>query len=1098
MVLQLGNADTYLYVQMGCMARLNRQWFNANTAHRHGSGGRRCRSGRVGASVAALSVVFAISCRADLTPPISPLDQDFECRIWTQHHGLPDNEIRDILPSSEGYLWISTRAGLARFDGREFVIFTAGSVPEMRSNECGVLAEDAAGSVWVGTSDGLLRFDRTIHRFEPGMISMPGDTEGIRSGRNHITALCAAPSGGLWVGTHRGLLLWHKGIFHTVPLINREGELARSSLYRLFIHALFDHPDVGAWAGIGWGPILYDPTVPAFRIAKAVSNPKFPGLAASAFCRTPEGTFFALISAVGPSQAARLHRWTGEEWVPVSQRWVSNGSRRFWLRADSEGRLWIPDAQGAILSFEDGEFRRLELPLAMHEDYVTCLVEDREGSLWLGTESRGIARLRPSRVERITTTSGLPDPNVRAVCAARNGDLWLGTDGGLVRVRAGKAHVFGESHGLNISELRAVAMDRAGRVWAGGRPGAFVLDSSGSQFRQLPFDGEWYNAKVRAILPGADGLVWVATATGLYPFTADRGEPLPQVEGLAGKDVRSLLEAASGALWVGTEDKGLFGVRGGEMVAHHLDGASVYALWEDARGVLWAGTRVGLARILGPRIGWITTRHGLPEDLINALIEDDHGWFWIGGESGIHRVRREALEAILDGHQSRVFPIQYGTEEGLGGVETHGQISQPSAVKAPDGRIWFPTANGVVAIDPDRVPDIVCPPPVLIEAVRADGRLVYSNQPLEQEGRLGGHSPGSGATTLVQSEPGRSIRADVPLRFAPGTAHAIEFRFTACTFVEADSVQFFHRIDGVDDDWVEAGRRRSAAYFNLAPGQYRFHLKARNKYGIESALPAAMRFFIVPHFHQTAGFYVLGGTVALAVAGGAWRWRLAGLRRLQRLEQQLALARERERLARDLHDVLGSRLHQISLLSESPESSGVPDADALLAQLSRSSRQALGSLKDVIWATYPQNDTVRSLVGRLQLHAEDFLVAAQLNYRIQLPEELPEVALSADHRVSLFNAFQEALTNVVRHAQARQVWIRVSCSQSDLVLSVTDDGQGFDPLTLDTDGPRNGEANGHHGLSNMRRRIETCRGGRFELDSRPGGGTTIRMRVGLP
>jgi ligand-binding sensor domain-containing protein/signal transduction histidine kinase len=1056
------------------------------------------RSLRMHAGMAVMWIGCAIAPRADSVEPIPALDPDFEWRLWTQHHGLPDNEVRDLLPSSRGYLWISTRGGLARFDGREFAVFASDNVPEILEEGCGALAEDADGSLWLGTADGLLRINHTIQRFEPSRLEIPDDEEVFRQQRDMVTALYAAPTGGVWVGTHRGLLLWRDGAFHSFRLMKDTGQWISNVSHRVMIHALFAHPEIGTWAGLDWSPVLYDSANSALRTTTAAGKPGLAGKAA-AFGQTRDGTFYTLLAAPGSTQAARLHRWNGGEWIPVSQRWLSNGSRRLWLCPDSLGRLWIPDGEGAILWFEDGKFNRLEMPSALRNDYVTCMIEDREGSFWLGTESKGISRMRPRRIHRLTSSDGLPDPNVRAVCAGRDGSLWLGTDQGLARLRAGKIELLGRSHGPITSNLRALAIDRVGRVWGGGRSGGFILsDASDHALKRLPFAGEWFNAKIRAILPGTNGVVWVGTATGLFPFAEDQGEPLSQVVGLSGKDVRVLRESASGVLWVGTEAQGLFGIREGEVVAHHLAGTSVYALWEDPQGTLWAGTRSGLARLEGPRVGWITARQGLPEDLIHSLIEDDRGWFWIGTESGIHRVPREEIEAMLDGRQPRVFPVRYGTEEGLGEVETHGQTSQPSVARALDGCIWFPTANGIVGIDPDRVPDVLCPPSVLIEAVHANGQLAYSNLPMAHDRWRGVPSPDSAHPPAMPSDRTRNVGADEPLRLAPGSADALEFRYTACTFVEADSVRFFHRIEGVDADWVDAGLRRSAAYFNVAPGRYRFHVKARNKYGVESATEATIDFNVAPYFSQTSGFYVLCIAASLLIIGGAWQWRLAGVRRVQRLEQKLALSNERERLARDLHDVLGARLHQITLLSETATSGGLPAEHVRLARLSRSSRQALGSLKDLIWATNPQNDSVSGLVDRIQQYAEDFLSTAEIPCRFQLPDDLPEVALPPDHRVSLLNAFREALTNVVRHAQARTVCIQVDCTHSDLIVSIADDGKGFDSSVVNSGSSTNGAAGDSHGLRNMRHRIESCAGGRFKIDSQPGRGTNIQMRVALP
>lgn len=298
-------------------------------------------------------------------PPVAgafagELAAGFDFRGWTRNEGLPDNEVRDVLAAADGLLWVATREGLARFDGQRFLVYSSANVAEMRSGDCRSLARDATGAVWLGTADGLLRFDRGVTRFDPGQIVLPGDPSVVPPQRAEIIALCANPGGGVWVGTLRGGFLWQDGSFQPMSLFSSQGRRFEAS-YRIGIGPFSADADGGIWAGCAYGPMLYDPGIPAFVATDVARAPALPLVGPRAFCRRPDGGFFALIGSPSP-QWVWLHRWTGEQWVRVSERRLENGSRRLWLMADDRGRLWIPDGKGSLLVWDDQDFRRVSFP----------------------------------------------------------------------------------------------------------------------------------------------------------------------------------------------------------------------------------------------------------------------------------------------------------------------------------------------------------------------------------------------------------------------------------------------------------------------------------------------------------------------------------------------------------------------------------------------------------------------------------------------------------------------------------------------------------------------------------------------------------------
>jgi signal transduction histidine kinase len=499
-------------------------------------------------------------------------------------------------------------------------------------------------------------------------------------------------------------------------------------------------------------------------------------------------------------------------------------------------------------------------------------------------------------------------------------------------------------------------------------------------------------------------------------------------------------------------------------------------LHEDAEGALWIGTDKGLSRLCDGRITTATTALGLPDNLVNFILEDDMGNLWVSHDRGIYRVRRDELNAVLDGRAERIDCISYDIQEGLPSIETNGQNSAPAGLKARDGRLWFPTTGGVVVFNPSELPDSDQPPAAAVEEVQANGRRV-----LEPGFVVAGGALASGGA-----------RFELP----PGSAHTLEFRFAAADYSAPEQLRFEHRLIGVDEDWIEAGTTRKAYYTNLKPGHYCFEVKARNKYGVWSTSPASFSFIYLPHFHQTLWFRGSCGVTVLGILWLGYRHRLHRLDQKRRLENTEALLRERERIARDLHDGLGANLTQLVLLSDLGRETA-PDAQSLQSRflnVSRSTHEALHAVKELIWTSHPVNDSLESLANRVCLLTERLLSPTEIQLRLEISQPFPDRKVSAQTRHSVLLAAKEALNNILKHSAATRVTIHLLSDRDLFTLRISDNGRGLPAAVLPRATPWQAGTEGGHGLRNMRLRIEE-RGGRCDLESQPGTGLTVVIRM---
>jgi signal transduction histidine kinase len=512
---------------------------------------------------------------------------------------------------------------------------------------------------------------------------------------------------------------------------------------------------------------------------------------------------------------------------------------------------------------------------------------------------------------------------------------------------------------------------------------------------------------------------------GLGQLKAGRLRQFRKSDGLSSDFVQCLLPGGDGALWIGTSDGGLNRLKDGQFAA-------------------------------------IGMRQGLPNNVICHLVEDRRGFFWIGSHGGILRVAKAELDRCAEGEISAVSGLVYGRGDGMPTLECAGGL-QPAGTQTADGRLWFSTSKGLVAVDPENVTTNQLAPPVVIEELRVDDQILDSGCP-----------------------------TGTPRRIPPGRQR-FEIRYTGLSFSAPERVLFKYRLQGLEKQWTEAGTRRVAAYSYLPPGDYVFRVIACNNDGVWNLTGASRAFTVLPHVWQTLWFRSLAGGGVAAVVGLAMLWtaRRKLRRHIERVERQQAIERERARIAQDIHDDLGASLTRISLLSQTAraELDNPRQAAANLDRIYSTARELTRAMDEIVWAVNPRHDTLDSLASYLGRFAQDFLGTAGLRCRLDVPVRLPAWPLTAEIRHNLFLAFKEALHNVLKHAAAKQVSISLVLSPNAFVVTVEDDGQGF-ALAEAVAAP---EPRGN-GIRNMSRRL-TDIGGRCEIESEPGKGTRLSFHV---
>lgn len=964
-------------------------------------------------------------------------------QAWSTENGLPQNSIHQVLQTKNGYIWLATEDGLARFDGINFRVFNEQTDSAFASNDIHCLAQDSTGGLWIGTADGLVKYSGSAFRRFSTADGLPSNT---------ITSLAVADDGSLFVLTERGLARFDGRSFSVLPSVP-------SAITRLRNGSiLFASPE---------GIFRYERgNIRALASAQGFAH-KFPKETIDEIGELADHTIWLrtrssiLLLGSGQPRILRTGRSGG---FP--------GNRFEAFLQDSRGILWIGTNKGLVSLNSSNE--QPELQTTIGSDAVLCLFEDKEGNLWIGTDTDGIHILRQ---QKFRTLPEFSEHAITAITQGADGAAWAGTNGdGLDCWRAGESHHFSTNNGLASDVILALAADARGSVWVGTPDGLNQID--GRTIRTYTSANGLPDDFIRSLLVDDDGSLWIGTRRGLAHWQNNRFTVLTSANGLKSDLIGVLLKSRSHALWIGTL-RGLArlqngainngAMKDGEIVNYTtkegLSADIVTSLLEDSGGTLWIGTDGhGLSRSIPGGFAPEPAR-GLPTR-VNAILEDDRGYLWLSSNHGITRVSEAALESCGQSPDCYLHVNSYGVPDGMPSEETPA-IGHPTAWKAASGSLWFATRKGVAVADPDRFPENHIAPPVVIEGFTVDDSQVA----------LGPQK----------------------LTIPPGH-NRFTFEYAGLSYAAPAKVRYRYTLEGFEKQWTSAGTRRTAYYTNLAPGHYLFRVQAANNDGVWNTAGAQVAFDVQPPFYRKLWFLLLllllCGTLFTAVITLLYRLRV---RRLQ--AQFDAVLAERNRIAREIHDTLAQGFAGVSmqleltaqLLAKSQVSAAHEQIDRTRSFVREGLAEARRTIRELRTSTAQDSLPVR--LTRLAEQAPTQALTVQVKiggvYRPLAPALESEVLRIA----------QESLTNVDRHAGATRVSVDLRYDSNRLTLTITDDGQGFegsDTSLLEK---------GHFGLQGMRERaaqigarliIESSpgKGAKIMLDV-PAAGEPRRFRIGL-
>jgi ligand-binding sensor domain-containing protein/signal transduction histidine kinase len=973
----------------------------------------------------------------------------YASRIWQIDEGLPHNDVQAIAQTPDGYLWVGTRGGLARFDGINFTCFDAKHTPEIKNDSISSLCVDREGALWFGTEGGGVGY------LKAGVFYNFSKTNGLAG--DQVNAVCERNDGSIWIGTTEGLSCYQDGKFTLIT--EKDGLLSQN------VRSLCNDQGGNLWIGTDKGLNRWRNGIKdAFTAANGLPNNSVRGIFADKTGPLCIGTDSGMTLYSG----GKFYSFDIKS--GLADRVVSA------ICDDRRGNLWV-GTFGGLNRFQEGrflsEYNSEELPY----DRINAFFNDREGNLWAGSKE-GLIRLTPKRFFAYTKQQGLTHNDVVSVMEDRVRNFWVGTWGG------GLDKIVGESvtapTGFTNNYVLSLCEAYDG-IWIGSDFDGGLAKLSNNRLQYYSWKDGLIRAGLRVLHEDRFLNLWIGTSRGLCRFKNGKFATWTAQDGLAGNDVRAICEDAQGKLWFGT-DGGLSSWRDGQFdsftVKQGLSDNSVTALYGDNGRNLWIGTAAGgLNRYVGGRFTYYTADMGLFSDEIFEIIEDDYGWMWMSCSKGIFRVRKTDFDAFDQKRISSITSIAYGRADGMESTLCNG-AAKPGAWKAHDGKLWFSTAKGLVMVDP-KIEIQENPPPVFIEKITADNQSVMSG--------------GLGVTNTFDPDSTNSgMHSDDPVQIPPGRGE-LEFHYTALNFHTPEKSRFKYKLEKVDANWVNAGQRRIAHYNNIYPGSYQFQVIACNSDGVWNEKGAVVTVIVQPHFWQTYWFYIVTGLSCSVVIYSLARYttKLKMQRKLELLKQQHAVERERGRIAKDIHDDLGSSLTRIMMFGECAQEDlkTQSELEKHIGKIVACARDSVQSLDEIVWAVNPENDTLDGLVAYISQYANQYFENTNIACRLEMPVEFSNFRLSAEVRHDIFLAVKEALNNILKHSQATEAHLQVAEDGSTVTIIIEDNGRGFGE-TKSLPGRKG------HGLENLRKRTESM-GGEIIISSKAGQGTKLVMAIPL-
>lgn len=967
---------------------------------------------------------------------------------FTTDNGLPQNGVRDVVQTPDGYLWFTTFDGLVRYDGAKFVVFDKNNSSGILSNRFFLLRAEADGTLLAGTEDGGL----TV--YQNGVFRTYTVADGLPS--NKLTEFGTDTKGVFYVITHEGKSYFRDGKFIPVPESEspNNGRFYQSASGNLWF---YDSDGIRQKAANG-EPRFYQIPIRAY-------NEKLTGI--KLFEDRKGYLWFGDLTGVYRLKDGEITKFTEKDGVPPGVcllPHLEEDDGGIWF---TSGMPWI--AGVGLAHYKDGRFTVLGKSAGLSSIMLHKIMRDREGNIWVSTTDRGLNRVKKQFIKSLSTADGLPNTEVYPLLQTRNGDVYAGTTKGLSVYRDGRfTDALVKNDEGEIVSVTALYEEENGILWLGSADGTFYRFENGA-WKKYSLGND---SVIWTIHKDKTGIVRLGTDKGLYEFRDDKLlKTYTTADGLPSNDVKIVFQDRKGTIWLGTYgglvqikncsspiaecQKQLFTTENG------LASNRIRTLHEDKDETLWIGTYDGgLSRFQDGKFVNYTIENGLFNNGVFQILEDDKNDFWISCNKGIYRVSRKELEDFAAGKTAKINSIAYGKQDGMLNTEANGG-RQPAGIKTADGKLWFPTQDGVAIVDPNEVSFNRQPPPVQIENVLID-------------------------RVAVDFRDGITMQAN---------ENNLEIRYTGISFIKPEQVKFRYRIEGLSSEWTDVRNIREVYFPSFPAGEFTFHIIAANSDGVWNEEGARLKITVNAPFWKKNWFIGLAALTAIFIVFTIFKLRERELQRRQSVQQEFSRKllesqeQERKRIASEMHDSLGQYLLAIKNWAMFGLNS-LTEKDAArqyLTEVSETSSLAIEEVREIAHNLRPYQLERLGLTNTLEYMLKNIKNSAAIRFVYEI--EKIDGFLSKDDEIIFYRIVQESVNNLIKHSNAENARVSVKLNRDILLFTCRDDGKGFDVEAAKT------STESGLGLDGIAERVKILNG-EFEIESEKEKGTTVIVRVG--
>lgn len=977
-------------------------------------------------------------------------------RHYGTDEGLSQNTVTDLYQDKRGFLWVGTPDGLNRYDGEAFeTMWPKGS--GLSNNVRGLLSEDERGRIWYANESGVFRCDPASfdvkYALLPENLRQKGEVRGLYYDRHAQK---------YWIFIqYIGVVSFH--------LKNEKFDSYETSDFQLYEPSGFSSAYLGGGRGIAvdnlrqiWIPLegakgvsVFDLQAQTFR--RYLGEQTVLGVYAQGknmFIVTPGGILTSY-SADRPKFpfGAGFPTDFGAQIRHVAQ----DAYQRLWISTAQIGLWGIQTSTGAIAHLEPDTRLRASLP----SKRLTDLHVDHTGNLWVGTVNNGLGKadLKPTCFNGFPSTEGgasaIEESSTTALCEGDGGLLWFGTaDGKLFRLDTATQQL--RQWGRLETGMFATALFKIpqGPLCVGHQRGLAILDEKKGALKPLGKTVEF--GGIRHIAQDNKGHLIAATDSGLIMLELDKGtvKALLPEKRLACKDV---VQVPDGSFWAASATTGLLHWRLEEngvfaFLERQANDYAVHDLLLATTGVLWLGTNQGLAKFdpQNKQLELVGDQGSISPRTFLGLLEDHKGHLWCCTNRGLSDF--DPVTGLMS---------NYTTADGLQSIE----FNPGAHYKGASGTLYVGSNKGI-----NWFKEPMCrqsdegKPKIAAEHIYVNGDLYFPKQNYPAQ-----------------------IFLNLPLK---ENNLAIQFAALDFTRPEANKIQF-HLTDknGLFSLKPTTQKGKTVHFPNLQPGNYVLTVMAGNVHGQWSD-PQSIEIRIRDSAWHSFGRDFVFFAVVFALLVGLYFHKRGQDERFAALQK--AVEADRKRIAKDMHDEIGSGLTRVALLTEMIDRSKIKDAktESQLTDIAQSSRKLVHNISEIVWAMNPQNNSLDHLLAYIREQSYFFFEPFEsVDYEIFFPAEVPTVHLDNRVRRNLFYTVKESLNNALKHADASRIELHCTLENHTLRFDIADNGKGLVPSTK--------KKKGGFGLPGLQQRIQEI-GGTIEWISQPGAGTRVVVTMPLP